>query len=156
MSSSCKRSHSCPKLARKNKCTKSFKNALPTKCEQKISKSDLRKKVKDFCVKSCKAPCPGTSREDEKRDVGAGTTTAQNKCILRGNERCRPLKFIEDESKYDPNCCSPAEPCGLGDGGCTTNEDCLESLVCGHGNCGITGASRCCATLWESPGLVSL
>ena len=79
---------------------------------------------------------------------------ASTSCVLEGNENCRPLGFIGDESRYSSTCCSAGNKCGLGDGGCISDEDCIGTLVCGSNNCGISGRddTRCCATSWEEPG----
>ena len=58
MSSSCKRTYLCSKL--KNKCTWTFRKVLSLKCEKKIAKADLNKKVKQYCLRSCRTKCPGT------------------------------------------------------------------------------------------------
>ena len=59
MSTSCKRTYSCAKLARQNKCQKSFGSVLSSDCKKKISKSDLRKRVSQYCLKSCRTRCSG-------------------------------------------------------------------------------------------------
>ncbi len=33
------------------------------------------------------------------------------------------------------DCCTPQNPCGLLEGDCDSNADCLGTLVCGHHNC---------------------
>ena len=58
MTSSCKRTYSCSKL--KSKCNWTFKKVMSSKCEKKIPKADLNKKVKQYCLKSCRTKCPGT------------------------------------------------------------------------------------------------
>ena len=47
----CKTSVPCSRLRRK--CNKTLKQALSKKCEKKLSKADLRKKVKVYCKKTC-------------------------------------------------------------------------------------------------------
>ena len=32
-------------------------------------------------------------------------------------------------------CCTDSKPCGLGEGDCDNNEDCLGNLLCGKDNC---------------------
>jgi len=48
---SCKKTHPCSKL--RKSCKKTWRDALPTKCEKKMSKGDLRKRVNTFCKKTC-------------------------------------------------------------------------------------------------------
>ena len=48
----CKRQWPCSKL--KAKCNKSWKAALSKKCEKKIPKAVLKKKVYAFCKKTCR------------------------------------------------------------------------------------------------------
>ena len=33
------------------------------------------------------------------------------------------------------SCCTLNNQCGLGEGDCDSNEDCLSGLFCGHNNC---------------------
>ena len=59
MSTSCKRTYSCTNLARQKKCLKTFKSVLPSKCEKKVLSSDLKKRVNQYCLKSCGTRCSG-------------------------------------------------------------------------------------------------
>ena len=75
-------------------------------------------------------------------------------CQPRSNVNCRHLG---ESSKYTPGCCSELEPCGLGEGGCSEDSQCMNNLECGYNNCGIRGRNdtRCCRTPWNQPGNIS-
>ena len=76
-----------------------------------------------------------------------------NSCELRGNRNCTPGAIINP--KFKPNCCTFDSPCGLGEGGCSSDATCMNNLVCGDDNCEKDGGGRtsCCATPWDMPGL---
>ena len=40
-----------------------------------------------------------------------------------------------DASKDDGSCCTPSNPCALGQGDCDDDDDCAGYLVCGTDNC---------------------
>ena len=72
-------------------------------------------------------------------------------CSPRSNANCRHLG---QSANYSPNCCSENEPCGIGEGGCSSDKQCMSNLQCGDNNCGIPGRNdtRCCRTPWNRPG----
>jgi|ERR1712126_278535 len=63
----CKTSVPCSRL--KRKCNKTLKQALSNKCEKKLSKADLRKKVKAYCKKTCNS-CNSRNIDDDKINDG--------------------------------------------------------------------------------------
>ena len=75
-----------------------------------------------------------------------------NSCELRGNRNCTPDAISYPTFKQD--CCTEDSPCGLGEGGCTTDSTCMSNLVCGTSNCEKDGGGKtnCCATPWDMPG----
>ena len=51
---------------------------------------------------------------------------------VQGNSNCDP----ETWSGYDSECCSAANPCGIGQGDCDEDDECYGDLQCGNNNCG--------------------
>ena len=43
--------------------------------------------------------------------------------------------------------------CGLGEGSCSSNRECLEGLICRKCNRDGDGKKKCCGTAWEHPGI---
>ena len=42
-----------------------------------------------------------------------------------------------NSTETNSECCSPDEPCGVGEGDCDENSDCVGNLICGKDNCQI-------------------
>ena len=81
------------------------------------------------------------------------------RCPLRGNKECTAVLDSNDDPVFKSDCCSIEAPCGLGEGSCYENGDCMASLVCGENNCDLEGGGKtnCCTTKWEKgPGFVVL
>ena len=59
-----------------------------------------------------------------------------------GNPECNPNTW----SGYDGDCCTVDEPCGVGEGDCDVDGDCIRGLDCGEDNCGSRFETRadCC------------
>jgi hypothetical protein len=62
-----------------------------------------------------------------------------------GNPNCNAKTW----ESYNNECCSTEEPCGLGEGDCDVDEECIGNLVCGTNNCrqdgsGFTRQADCC------------
>ena len=59
-----------------------------------------------------------------------------------GNPECNSATW----SRYDGSCCTAQNPCGIGEGDCDRNDQCLGYLVCGKDNCGsgFPSAADCC------------
>ena len=59
-----------------------------------------------------------------------------------GNPECNSATW----SSYDPSCCTTKNPCGIGEGDCDRNDQCLGHSVCGKDNCGsgFPSAADCC------------
>ena len=59
-----------------------------------------------------------------------------------GNPECNSATW----SSYDPSCCTAKNPCGIGEGDCDRNDQCLGYLVCGKDNCGsgFPSTADCC------------
>ena len=49
-----------------------------------------------------------------------------------GNPDCNPATW----SNYDSSCCTVENPCGLGEGDCDQDNQCIGNFVCGYENCG--------------------
>ena len=64
MTASCKRTYSCSKL--KSKCNWTFRKVLPSKCEKNVPSADLKKRVSQYCKKSCGTQCPGNQKNVQK------------------------------------------------------------------------------------------
>ena len=62
-----------------------------------------------------------------------------------GNPECNSDTW----SSYDPSCCTAQNPCGIGEGDCDRNDQCLGDLVCGKNNCGsgFPSAADCCTRM---------
>ena len=59
-----------------------------------------------------------------------------------GNPNCNSVTWLS----YDGECCSTSNPCGVGEGDCDINGECIGDLECGYRNCGSefdTGADCC-------------
>ena len=54
LSSSCKRKHSCGKLSKAKKCSKTLQSALSNSCKKRIARNELKKRVSSYCAKSCR------------------------------------------------------------------------------------------------------
>ena len=67
-----------------------------------------------------------------------------------GNPNCNPSTWTQ----YDKECCSVTNPCGVGEGDCDINRECIGDLVCGTDNCGPEFESNadCCF----DPGIIDL
>ena len=62
---------------------------------------------------------------------------------MLGNPKCNSDTW----DSYDRDCCSTKEPCGIGEGDCDKDADCLGDLSCGDNNCigtGFTKQADCC------------
>ena len=61
-----------------------------------------------------------------------------------GNPECNPATW----SSHDWSCCTVENPCGIGEGDCDNDNQCIGYLVCGTDNCGSEFASQmdCCIT----------
>ena len=78
-------------------------------------------------------------------------------CILKGNINCAALLNNRDEPVFRPDCCSIESPCGLKEGSCKEDGECMSTLVCGKDNCDREegGKTNCCETKWEKgPGFL--
>ena len=75
-------------------------------------------------------------------------------CSLRGNADCGASLDTMNNPVFKMDCCTLEKPCGLGEGSCNSDGDCMSSLVCGKNNCNKTGGGlvNCCVTMWERPG----
>ena len=58
MTSLCKRSYDCKKLASQNNCQKSYQDVLSRKCKKTITGDDRSKLINEYCVYSCDIRCP--------------------------------------------------------------------------------------------------
>ena len=47
--------------------------------------------------------------------------------------RCRLPTF--NGWVFDVSCCTSDRPCSLGQGGCSSDDDCADGLACGYDNC---------------------
>ena len=47
---------------------------------------------------------------------------------------------------YDGSCCTSEKPCGLSEGDCDGNDECVGDLNCGNNNCGpaFPNTADCC------------
>ena len=52
--------------------------------------------------------------------------------IMLGNPECNPKSW----TSYDGSCCTVDKPCGIGEGDCDLDSECIGALVCGKDNCG--------------------
>ena len=61
---------------------------------------------------------------------------------LAGNSQCE----IDYYDYPSPSCCSKKKPCGVGQGDCDDDYECVDDLVCGKDNCGGWGLMSydCC------------
>ena len=83
-------------------------------------------------------------RELEARDVSGA-------CALKNNFKCWPL----NGSIYNATCCSKNDPCGILQGGCSSDDDCFMNLECSVGNCGTKDSNMsCCQPPGRKPGLM--
>ena len=59
-----------------------------------------------------------------------------------GNPECNSATW----SSHDYSCCTARNPCGIGEGDCDGNDQCLGDLICGEDNCGSEFPSNadCC------------
>ena len=71
-------------------------------------------------------------------------------CILKTNPNCWPLNELE----YNASCCTPDEPCGILQGGCISNNDCMDNLECSVDHCGLDSDKRCCQPPGRKPGIL--
>ena len=74
-------------------------------------------------------------------------------CQFENNDNC----FFTGESTFDSMCCTYNSPCGILQGGCTTDGDCYHNLECVIGSCpglNITNA-KCCQAPGRAPGLLN-
>ena len=46
-----------------------------------------------------------------------------------------PSKRCDGVPNVYPDCCTSSDPCGIGEGVCASDAECLGSLKCGHENC---------------------
>ena len=79
----------------------------------------------------------------ESRNVG-------ETCTLKSNSKCWPTSDLN----YNLTCCTPGEQCGILQGGCTSDMDCMDNLECSNDNCGLEiDGSKCCQAPGRKPGL---
>ena len=67
-------------------------------------------------------------------------------CFVLGNPKCNS-KTWDSYGGYDNGCCKTNALCGIGEGDCDKDSDCLEGLSCGDNNCvgkGFTKQADCC------------
>ena len=62
-----------------------------------------------------------------------------------GHPECNPERW----SEYNKDCCSVEKPCGVQEGYCNSDSECIGGLVCGHNNCGerFPGINPDCCTV---------
>ena len=78
--------------------------------------------------------------------------TAKNvgeSCKLRNNDKC----FFTSETNFNSTCCSDAEPCGILQGGCDSDNHCFDNLECVADTCGLSiNGTKCCQAPGRKPG----
>ena len=86
-----------------------------------------------------------TSEEFTMKKRNVGTT-----CTYKNNPTC----FATSESTYNSTCCSPNQPCGILQGGCSTDKDCFDNLECIPDSCSLDfNGTNCCQAPGRKPGL---
>ena len=79
----------------------------------------------------------------EERNVGIT-------CTYKNNPNC----FATNESTYNLTCCTPNQPCGILQGGCSTDKDCFDNLECITDSCSLDiNGTNCCQAPGRKPGL---
>ena len=73
-----------------------------------------------------------------------------------GNPNCN----LNTWESYNNECCSTEKPCGLGEGDCDVDEECIGNHVCGENNCrqdgsGFTAQADCCQLPMNMTGVYS-
>ena len=60
-----------------------------------------------------------------------------NQALIPGTnpETTTPTNGNCDSSKDDWDCCTSFDPCGVGEGDCDSDTDCIGDLICGYNNC---------------------
>ena len=75
----------------------------------------------------------------EEREIKTGNIGGT--CILKNNSNCWPLSG----TSYNATCCSPDHQCGILQGGCLRDDDCMNNLVCSKHGCGPKNSGmQCC------------
>ena len=68
-------------------------------------------------------------------------------CKLPGNAKCNPSTWDKYEGYHDA-CCSDLEKCGIDEGDCNSDSECLGSLICLYNGCaasqGFDERASCC------------
>ena len=88
--------------------------------------------------------------EIDPNDYEVSLRNIGDQCKLDNNDDC----FFSSDSTFNSMCCSPDAPCGILQGGCSTDADCFENLECVEDTCPevtINGA-KCCQAPGRKPG----